>query len=262
MKQTLFLTILISGMVLSSCQKDDKLAIEKPQTTTLLSKVVVDGMTQNEFTYNGDNLLTEEKHKFYYIKHSYADKTLFASSDYYYDFSLDTMKTNAWVTAENSQKSLSKVFEYVDNDKFKIVYNRPGDNTSEYSEFAYAGDKIVKQTMYLDNKMSGHIDYVYDEKGNLAKKTKYVLSTGDIQLMTTTVYEYDDKINPYNGFKKVVDPGVNTNANNIVKETYTILYTTAPSVEKVQVSLYAYAYNDKGYPLKVNGNTEFKYITK
>jgi hypothetical protein len=259
MKQTIFCTILISSLILFSCQKDDQLAIEKFETP-LLSKVVVDGKTLVEYSYNTDNLLSEEKNKFYFIKHNYSDKDLFATSDFHYNFSLDSTGMNAWVNAENTPKSLSKVFEYVDNDKFRIVYSRPGDNTSEFSEFTYDKNRIVKQTMYLDNKISGHLDYSYDEAGNLIKKTKYVITTGDNKLMTTTVYEYDDKPNPFYGSNKIADPGINTNRNNITKETYTIHYNVSPSIEKVQVTQNQYAYNEKGYPVKNNGNIEFKYI--
>ena len=65
--------------------------------------------------------------------------------------------------------------------------------------------------------------------------------------------------NPYQSFKRLTNPGVFTNRNNITKETYTLNFDVDPSIEKVQITENSYEYNDMGYPVKVNGMTEYIY---
>lgn len=259
MKLTLFYISLISCAILFSCEKDPPVIVEK-NVIPLLSKVLVNGVTFSEYSYNNENMISEEKNKFSYIKHNYNSKNLFANSDFYYDFSLDSMQRKVWVNSQNTEKSLSKVFEYIDNEKLRIIYTRPSGNNSEFSDFTFKNNRVIKQTMYWENKISGHIDYLYDEAGNLIKKIKYVLSAENEELITTTDYEYDNMQNPYKSFKKVLDPGINTNQNNITKETYVIQFDVAASIQKVQITENSYTYNAKGYPIKANGNIEYKYL--
>jgi hypothetical protein len=114
--------------------------------------------------------------------------------------------------------------------------------------------------MYWENILSGYIDYSYDENGNLVKEVKYNVSAeGIAELMTTTDFEYDNMKNPYKSFRRLMTPGVYTNENNIVKQTYTIHFEVDPSTEKVQVTETSYDYNDKGYPVRVNGTVEYVY---
>jgi hypothetical protein len=89
---------------------------------------------------------------------------------------------------------------------------------------------------------------------------KYIVSSSGIEeLSTTTEYEYDNMHNPYQSFKRLVTPGIYTNPNNITKETYTLNFDVDPSIEKVQITEYEYEYNRNGYPIKVNGETEYVY---
>jgi len=54
-------------------------------------------------------------------------------------------------------------------------------------------------------------------------------------------------------------PCINTNQNNITKETYTIHFEVDPWTEKVQITENSYDYNDKGYPSRVNRTVEYVY---
>ncbi len=259
MKLNIFYIILISCTILSSCEKDNQVTI--PNTNTpLLSKVLLNGSPYYEYSYNDANLISAEKNNFYYIKYNYDNRNRLLSSDYYFDFSMDSLKRKVWVNPGNTALSLSKTFEYNNNDQIsRIIFNRPLGNNSEFSEFTYANGRISRQTMYLENKISGHIDYLYDGKGNLIKQVKYVLASGNDELMTTTFYEYDNMQNPYRSFDMVMNPWINTSQNNIVKETYTIDYEVAKSVEKVQITANTYDYNDKGYPIRSNGTFQYIY---
>ena len=268
MKINLIYIALISCAILFSCKKDNQLINEKINNP-LISKVLINGGSYNEYSYNAANLISEEKNNFRFIKHIYNDKNLLAESDFYFDFSLDSsniqlIKTSTspinWVNPQNTEKSLAEVFEYNANGQLvKITFKRPLSSISEFSEFIYTNDRISRQTMYYDNKISGHIDYLYDGIGNLTKLTKYVVSTGTEDMMTTTYYEYDNMENPFKSFKMLMDPGINTNQNNIIKETYTISFAVASSIDKVQITETTYDYNNKGYPIKVNGTMTYVY---
>jgi hypothetical protein len=114
--------------------------------------------------------------------------------------------------------------------------------------------------MSWDNAATGYIDYTYDTKGNLIKEVLYNLtSTGAAQLITSTQYDFDSKNNPYKAASKLMLPGINTNLNNIIKETYTIHLTTDQGSDNVQVTETAYTYNAAGYPITKNSNIAFVY---
>jgi hypothetical protein len=114
--------------------------------------------------------------------------------------------------------------------------------------------------MYWADAATGYIDYTFDSKGNLVKEMLYNLpSSGAAELITTTQYEFDSKLNPYNLSGKILIPGQSTNPNNIIKETYTIHMNPDQGSDKVLVTPTAYTYNNLGYPASENGNTTFIY---
>jgi hypothetical protein len=261
--------ILFGALILCSCEKEKGLVIENTDIP-LLSKVLIDGVSHYEYAYNDANLLIEEKSKFHYTKHNYNDNNLLSSSEFYMDpamFSSNSsvveaaMNRKEWVNPDNTAKSLTQKFEYDGTGRLaRKIYTRPSVTSSEYSEFTFDNGRISRQTMYWENEITFYIDYSYDEKGNLIKESKYhVPSTGIPELWTTTEYEYDDKHNPYQVFKRLMSPGKFTNPNNITKETYTIHFEVDQWIQKVQISNNTYEYNDKGYPTKVNGEAKYVY---
>ncbi len=74
-----------------------------------------------------------------------------------------------------------------------------------------------------------------------------------------TEYEFDNKRNPYFPFKKLLNPGRETNLNNITKETYTLYGEIPKGIERVQITTHTYDYNELGYPIKVDGETVYEY---
>jgi len=256
-------------LILFSCEKDKQLIIENTDIP-LISKVLINGELYYEYSYNDANLIAEEKSKFHYTKHTYNDRNLLTTSDFYVDpamFSSDwhvieaSMNRKEWVNPDNTAKSLSQTFEYNDKEQLvRKIYNRPSVSNSEFSEFTYENDRISRQTMYWKNEVSGYIDYLYDEKGNLIKQSKYHVSSNGIdELWTTTEYEYDNMKNPYQSFKRLMTPGKYTNPNNIIKETYTIHFEVDSWTQKVKITETSFEYNNKGYPVRVNGDVEYVY---
>ncbi|MGB8490311.1 MAG: hypothetical protein WCE64_04580 [Bacteroidales bacterium] len=214
--------------------------------------------------------MIEEKNKFHYTKHTYNDINQLITSDFYWDMRIASsnssvleaaMNREEWVNPNNTSKSISHSLEYNGNGQLvRKSYIRPSVNTTNFVEFQYQNDRIIRATGYNNNSKSDYTDYNYDEKGNITKQTKYIISSvGIAELSTTTEYEYDNMHNPYQSFQRLTTLGVFTNPNNIVKETCTLNFDVDPSIEKVQITENSYEYNDKGYPIKVNGVTEYVY---
>jgi hypothetical protein len=257
------------SLLLFSCEKDKQVIIENTNIP-LISKVLIGGEIYMEYTYNEANLVTEEKSKFHYAKHTYNDMNQLITSDFYWDISMASsdsrvieaaMNRKEWVSPENTPKSISHKFEYNSKQQLiRISYIRPSVNISDFMEFQYENDRIIRVTGYYNNSISGYTDYLYDNDGNIIRQTKYFVSSAGIaELSTTTEYEYDNMHNPYQSFKRLITPGIYTNPNNITKETLTINFDVDPSTEKVQITENSYEYNDMGYPIKVNGLTEYVY---
>jgi len=261
--------MLFCALILSSCE-NEKLLIVENTDIPLISKILIDGVSYYEYSYNDANLLIEEKSKFHYTKHNYNDNNLLSSSEFYMDpamFSSNSSVVEAslnrkeWVNPGNTAKSLTQTFEYNGNGQLaRKIYTRPSVTNSEYSEFTFDNDRISRQTMYWQNEMSFYVDYKYDEKGNLLKESKFhVPSTGISELWTTTEYEYDIMHNPFQAFKRLISPSKYINPNNITKETYTIHFDVDQWTQKVQITTNSYEYDDNGYPIKVNGVAEYVY---
>jgi hypothetical protein len=267
MKKILF--VCSFSLLLFSCEKYNQPGIED-NDIPLISKVLIGGEIYTEYVYNNVNLLIEEKSKFRYARHFYNGLNQLIKSDFYWDLSMASsdsrvieaaLNRKEWVNPENTPKSIWHKYEYGNNDQlFRKSFIRASENNSDYLEFQYENDKIVRTTGYYNNIISGYTVYQYYEDGNVSKQTKYtVSSSGVAELTTTTEYEYDNMKNPYQSFRRFMTPGIYTNPNNIVKETYTLNFDVAPSIDKVQITEYSYTYNADGYPVKVNGEKEYVY---
>jgi len=263
------LLVLSCTLIFFSCEKERQLIIENADIP-LISKVLIGGETYMEYTYNAANLVTEEKSKFHYARHTYNDSNQLIASDFYWDISMASsdsrvieaaMNRKEWVSPENTPKSISHKFKYdSDGQLLRKSFIRPSVNISSFIECQYENDRIVRTTGYYNNSLSGYTDYLYDNNGNIIKETKYNVSlSGKTELSTTTEYEYDNLHNPYQSFRRMITPGIYTNPNNILKETCTIHFEVDQSIQKVQITINTYEYDGKGYPVKVNGVTEYVY---
>ncbi len=267
MKKILLLSF--CSLLLFSCEKDRQSAIENTDIP-LISKVLIGDEIYMEYSYNDANLVIEERNKFHYTKHTYNEINQLITSDIYWDTRIASsnssvleaaMNRKEWVNPVNTPKSASHVFEYNSMKHMirKSFVRSSGDN-SDIVEFQYENDRIVRSKGYYNNSISGYTDYQYDEYGNVIRQTRYTVSSSGItELSTITEYEYDNMHNPYQSFKRLITPGIYTNPNNITKETYTLNFDVDPSIEKVQITEYHYEYNADGYPVKVNGETEYVY---
>ena len=260
------ITLLFTGFY--SCDKES--ADMDFSGRDLISQILIEGEVYKEFTYYKSFLLKEEKTKFHYTKHTYNSDGQLTESEFYMDPGIFSSSSNVlqktlsrkeWVNPGNTEKGLTQEFDYdKDGNLSRKTYIRPSVDNTEFSVFSWEDGRISKQTMYYNDNISGYINYYYDDAGNMVKQDKYLVpGDGSAELRTTTEYEFDNMNNPFLTFSKLLTPGVNTNPNNITRETYTIHFEVDPFIEKVQVTENSYQYNRRGYPVRVNGDAEYIY---
>jgi hypothetical protein len=259
--------------VFLSCKKDElpDSGISMNTYVPILSKVMIDNQSATEYIYTVSNQISQERSRFDFKVHYYNANGLLATSEYYGNDDLlssdlkifeNAMNNKAWITPENGKKASIITYEYNNNSQLvKTIYSIPSAASTEYSSFIYDNNnRISRQTMYWENTATGYIDYSYDGKGNLIKEMLYNLqSTGSPELIATTAYSYDAQLNPYKSTSRLMIPGINTNMNNIIKETYTIHLPAGQGSDKVQVSEATFVYNGMGYPVSKNNNITYVY---
>lgn len=262
MKTLIKTTLLLLAVLLLSCEKDP---VFTPLTDgTLLKEVYIGDNLFYAYTYNDAKQIAEQKNKWSYTKYNYGNNRL-VSCDLYFDNRIfssssyvveEAQKRTEWVNPQNTEKEATLEYFYEGDKLIKstMLYG--------YSTYGYDdNNRIARQTFHEpDGRESGYIDFFYDSKGNMVKRLHYsVSSEGEKMLDTTTIYEFDDKNNPYRAFSSLMLPGENTNPNNIIKETYTIHFEVDNFIEKVQVKENHYEYNGKGYPVSMNNKIKFTY---
>jgi hypothetical protein len=254
---------LILIFILSACDKEDSGPIYS-NNSGLLYQVKFDSKLYYEYTYNNANQIVEEKSKLHYTRHNYQNDKLI-SSDYYIDpgmysssgYIVDlAMNRKEWVNPANTEKNSTT--QYSNDNEGRIIKSG---NYLEICEYSYDDkNRINRQTFYRDNKGTGYIDFIYDDNDNLIKRLHYwILATGDSELQTTTEYEFDNKHNPYKAFNSLMLPGLYTNTNNVIKETYTVHFDVDQSGNDVQITENTYRYNSQGFPISKNDSETYLY---
>lgn len=263
---------LIVVMALFACKKEDLSQTGNPGNPNVpaLSKILVDGKSVYEYVYNDSGLMRQEMSKYDFTIHHYNTKGQLASSEIFGNddvLSSDVTVSDAavnqtiLVTHESGKKAQNINYEYnSDGQLIRTVSTRPSLTCTEYSECTYADNKMLKQTMFFENVETGHIEYAYDSKGNLTSEMLYgILSDGTSGLITSTKFSFDANPNPCREANKSMIPGINSNANNITKETYTIYLPVDEGSNIVEVTENSYKYNTLGYPVSRNGNVTYVY---
>lgn len=256
--------------ILLSCQKEDMEIDIKPDIPKI-SRVIIANQPFYEYSYTNADIVSEEKSIFNFTRFSYNDKAQLMTSDYYSDNALlgtdlkvleNTLEGKGLLNVTNSQKGGTLEFKYdIYGQLIKTIFGGASGSNPESSEFSYDSNRrIGRQTLLWENKIIGYIDYRYDGGGNLIKETLYSLtSSGLPEINTTTQYEFDNYKNPFKAFYRLMTPGINTNPNNIIKETYTIHFKPGQGTDIIQITINSYDYDSKGYPVRKNGNIEFQY---
>jgi hypothetical protein len=267
MKKTWIVILICIASI--SCDKDNDSIIEKNKTG-LLSRVLISGEPYQEFTYTNSGLIEEVKSWGTYTKYTYNASNQLIRQDYYIDPSLyssssyviaEASKRKEWANPQNVPKSVTNTYSYPKTGQFIERFVDRANGTRSYAKYELNEKGLVSKDIFYDEeKPSGYIDYLYDEQGNLIRRMHYyIFADGKSKLSNETKYEFDNKKNPYFPFKKLVNPGRETNHNNITKETYTVYGETPSVIEWLNITTHTYEYNDLGYPLKVDDETVYEY---
>ena len=270
MKVKIITLIVLLVSVALSCKKEDVM-IPDMVRVPLIKGVRAADQPQFEYVYNSLRLVREERSKYSYSNYNYNKQNLLETTDYYINQALLRPDNSLQESALNQQGLLNLVntelggtirFEYnASGQLVKAVTIRPSEGTTEYSEYRYdATGRIGREILYWANNVLGYIDFLYDDRGNVVSEALYSISSSGIaELNTTTQYEFDNKQNPFRSIQRLLEPGINTNPNNITKEIYTIHQSKDVIKDIVQVTSISYVYNSQGFPVRKNGTVEYIY---
>jgi hypothetical protein len=264
MKNVPFVFQLFVLCVATSCEKEITLKTENAGVP-LISKEIYSDDLVTEFTYNEQNLLKEKKSKWFYTRYNYDSNNSLTGYDLYEDPGIYSsnwataeaaMNRTEWVNAENTEISGKASYSYKNQIPESLTILRIPGGVQYKSAFQYDDKgRIVQIVLYDEEEASGNIVYTYDARGNVIKEELFA----NDELFVTRSFEYDKKNNPFKVFRNLLIPGINTNANNIITATQILENNDDPSVETVQVTESSYEYNDKGYPVKMNGYVRYEY---
>lgn len=230
-----------------------------------LTKIISDSLIVYEFLYNNANLISEEKSKQRYTKYNYNEKDELISIDYYDDpaiFSSSmevieaSRKREEWTSPDNTEKSYSTNYEYNTSGQLIKSTNYPGYIIFDYDR----NNRISRQTYFHDDIISNYVEFKYDKKGNLIKRNTFQVSeTGRIQLTNKTLFEFDNKHNPFKALNNLMLPGKYSNPNNIVKTISANYYLIENMEDDINTIITSFEYNQYSYPVTVDGKFEYVY---
>lgn len=248
--------IIVAFLCFATCKKENKNE-NLCYSPTLISQVNSGDLAVHGLTYNSNCLIYESTQPYMYKKYSYDDQNTLTKVEIAYSFSpFSCVMIPGQSTETDPRKaSVSEYTEFKYDDALRLTeklnyFISSGNPVLTYNQtYDYENNKIVKlSTFNAQGVLTEYHDYQYDENGNLTKDDQYSNYSG-IELIGTIIYEFDNKNNPYRVFASEGNPGINSNKNNIIKETF-ISY--AGTAESQSTKHYIYEYNRLDYPVKIN----------
>jgi hypothetical protein len=245
--------IILVFMCFTTCKKEDDLYY----SDTLLSQVNSGDLAVHGLTYNSNYLIHESTEPFKYKRFTYDVNNTLKKVEEAYSFSAFSCVMIPGQSTESDPRkakiSVYSEFEY-DNalrliKKSNYFINSGHPQLSSYQTYEYNNDKIIKlNTFNPQGQLTQYYDYLYDNNGNIIRADEYLV-TSVTKLVSTMIYEFDNKNNPYQVFSCEGEPGIYTNRNNIIKETSVSVNGTA---ETQYTRLNVYEYNSLDYPVRIN----------
>lgn len=250
------LLIIVAFLCFTNCNKADKFE-DLYNSTTLLSQVNSGESAIQGFTYNRNYLINESTEPFRYKRFSYNAQDVLIKAEEAYSFNPFSCVMIPGQSSETDPRkakiSVYSEFQY-DNalrliKKSNYFINNTHPQLTSYQTYDYENNRIVKLSLFNpQGQLTQYHDYIYDDNGNITRDDRY-MSTSVIKLVNTMIYEFDNKNNPYYVFACEGEPGLYTNRNNIIKETFVSYNGTA---ESRTTRLNVYEYNTLDYPVKIN----------
>jgi len=257
MKNLIILLTLIA-ISLSSCLKNH---INSPcENNSLLKQVTTDTLPMQVLTYTSNCQIKESIERYAYSHFLYNSQNRLSRIEKAFILDPTVCYIQPGVdTMEFSDPKKAKISQY-----FELSYDSAGRlQKSDYYfinsgipqltytyTYEYEYGKIIKEN-FINTKgaIMQYFTYEYDSNGNVSKMSFYNYDQTGPKIQYSTTYEYDDKNNPFTIFAGEGTPGINTNKNNITKET-TISYYSGDSSSYSHSN--TYQYNVAGYPVKAN----------
>ncbi len=234
------------------------------QDQPLLLKEFINNQLVREYIYNPQGLLVEEKSKSIYTKYTYDDQGLLIKKEVYIDPGLYSSSSELvrsfqmrekWASPEIFDVSQSTSYRYDQTGKLKRASNHLGTTT-----YTYDGNQITMATHRHEGEISNQIEFRYDKRGNLIRRTLYhgVKAKG-VDPMQQTRFKYDKKANPFQWRCASPEPGIYTNPNNVTMIQSTLFMEANGNETQTNTISYSYEYNDQGYPTVKNQHTSYIY---
>lgn len=255
MKKITFLIIVLL-LCFTTCKKEDQNE-NLCYSSTLISQINSGDLAVHGLTYNSNCLVYESTQPYMYKRFSYDAQNILNKVEVAYSFSPFScvMIPGQSLESDPRKASVSEYSEFEYDDALRLTkksnyfINSGNPQLTSYQTYDYENDKIVKLSSFNpQGQLIQYHDYLYDDSGNITRDDQY-LNNSVITLVNTMIFEFDNKNNPYQVFTCEGNPGINTNKNNIIKETSISYNGTAESVNTI---LNVYEYNSLDYPVKIN----------
>jgi hypothetical protein len=250
------LLVIVVFLCFTSCKKDE-VTENLCYSSTLISQVNSGKFAVHGLTYNSNCLIYESTEPYLYKKYSYDDQNILKKVEVAYSFNPFSCVMIPGLSQESDPRKASisefSEFEYDDalrlTKKSNYFINNGNLQLTSYQTYDYENDKIVKlSTFNPQGGLNQYHNYTYDEKGNITRDDLYT-NNSVIKLVSTILYEFDNKNNPYQVFACEGKPGRNSNPNNIIAETSVSYEGTFESLHN---SINVYEYNTLDYPVRIN----------
>jgi hypothetical protein len=254
-----FILIPLTVLFLISCKKEP--VVVSCNNDALLIQIKTENAPVQELTYKGCYLY-ESIEEYSYKRYTYNSQDLLVKTEqallfdptacYIQPGAMDNRsltnprkaKFTQYYTYEydSSLRLKKESYYYITNGNSELI---------RYQTYEYNGGNIMRINYFsTQDQLMFYTLYTYDDNGNVSKEDLYTNNNStSFKLSITRKYEYDTKHNPLLVFAIEGNPGMNTNRNNILKETQTNFYEGGTNENTV---LYILEYNDKGYPSKIN----------
>lgn len=255
MKNCIFIIIVIS-LCFATCKKEDN-SENLCYSSTLISQINSGDLAVHGLTYNSNCLIFESTQPFRYKRFSYDAQNTLTKVEVAYSFNPFScvMIPGQSLESDPRKASVSEYSEFQYDDALRLTkklnyfINNGNPQLTYFQTYDYANNKIVKSSTFnAQGELTNYHDYTYDDNGNITKDDQYSNNSG-LKLINTIIYEFDNKNNPYQVFACEGNPGIYSNKNNIIKETFVSYIGPA---ESRNTKMYVYKYNNLDYPVKID----------
>jgi hypothetical protein len=253
------LVVILVFLIVLSCSKEQ--AQDPCQDKTLIRQLVMSGTPSQAFTYNDNCQVYEYIEPYSYKKFSYNSlyqliKVEQAQSINPLSCVIGGADGGSFGDPRKAKITQYDVFEYSNSGNLykrsNFYINNDIAQLISYQIFHYTNNLVDTIKIYNPNDIQNQFyAYTYDEKGNVIKESYFIIRDNQNERIYANEYEFDDKSNPYQVLSGDGTPGINTNKNNIIKQTS--IYYNSDSEYRNSVS-YTYDYNTLGNPVKINSN--------